>query len=332
MGEKKTRKEGSSVQNDKGGNIYENPSTSFQVDNGGKSDENPSTSFQVDNGGKIAENPSTSFQVDNGGKIAENPSSFLVDNRRKMDENPSSFQLSKRRKLLRKYDSDYLKFGFTWNGDKGDPRPQCVICGEILANESMRSNKLLRHIETKHAHFKNKPLNFFKSKQKIFNTSKNMLSHFTSINEKAMHASYLISLRIAKSGKPHNIGESLVLPAIKDAVGVMFGEKSLKEVELIPVSNNTVKRRIDEMSEWVEDQLINRVKASKFFSLQLDESTDIQGLSQLIVFIRFIWNNEPHEDILFCEPIIRGTSEAIFETLDTYIKSKEMHWMNCVGI
>ncbi|XP_063302509.1 zinc finger BED domain-containing protein 5-like [Pelobates fuscus] len=226
-----------------------------------------------------------------------------VDNRRKIDENPSSFQLSKRRKLVRKYDSDYLKFGFTWNGDKGDPRPQCVICGEILANESMRPNQLLRHIETKHAHFKNKPLNFFNSKQKKCNTSKNMLSHFTSINEKAMHASYLISLRIAKSGKPHNIGESLVLPAIKDAVGVMFGEKSLKEVELIPVSNNT-----------------------------LDESTDIQGLSQFIVFIRFIWNNEPHEDILFCEPIIRGTSEAIFETLDTYIKSKEMHWMNCVGI
>ncbi|XP_003376929.1 zinc finger protein [Trichinella spiralis] len=64
----------------------------------------------------------------------------------------------------------------------------------------------------------------------------------------------------------------------------------------------------------------------------LDESTDVQGLSRLIVFIRFVWNNEPHEDILFCEPIIRGTSEEIFETLDVYVKSKELDWRNCGGI
>ncbi|KRX11853.1 Zinc finger BED domain-containing protein 5 [Trichinella nelsoni] len=84
------------------------------------------------------------------------------------------------------------------------------------------------------------------------------------------------------------------------------------------------------MAKWVEEQLINRVKGSKFFSLQLDESTDIQGLSKLIVFNRFVWNSELHEDILFCEPIIQGTSEEIFETLDVYVKSKELDWRNCV--
>ncbi|KRZ97669.1 Uncharacterized protein T08_959, partial [Trichinella sp. T8] len=129
-------------------------------------------------------------------------------------------------------------------------------------------------------------------------------------------------LRIAQSGKFHTIGESLVLPSIKDAVGVMFGDKCLKEIELIPLSNDTVARRIEDMSRWMEYQLINR----------LDESTDVQGLSRLIVFIRFVWNNERHEDILFCEPIIRGTSEEIFETLDAYVKSKELDWRNCGSI
>ncbi|KRZ00159.1 Zinc finger BED domain-containing protein 5 [Trichinella zimbabwensis] len=256
-----------------------------------------------------------------------------VNNKRKIDENePANFQLSNRRKVIRKYDIDYLKFGFTWNGDHKDPRPLCVICYEILANESMRPNKLLRHIETKHMDLKSKPLQFFESKLKELNASQCVLSHFTNVNEKAMHASYLISLRIAQSGQPHTIGESLVLPSIKDAVGVMFGDTYLKEIELIPLSNDTVARRLEDMAKWVEDQLINRVKGSKFFSLQLDESTDIQGLSQLIVFIRFVWNSEPHEDILFCEPIIRGTSEEIFETLDAYVKSKELDWRNCVGI
>ncbi|KRY24527.1 Zinc finger BED domain-containing protein 5, partial [Trichinella spiralis] len=104
----------------------------------------------------------------------------------------------------------------------------------------------------------------------------------------------------------------------------LFGGTYLKEIELIPLSNDTVARRIEDMAKWVEDQLISRVKGSKFFSLQLDESTDIQGLSQLIEFNRFVWNSQPHEDILFCEPIIQGTSEEIFETLDAYVKSKEL--------
>ncbi|CAF4946235.1 unnamed protein product [Pieris macdunnoughi] len=120
----------------------------------------------------------------------------------------------------------------------------------------------------------------------------------------------------------HTIGEDLVLPSIKDAVGVMFGEKEVKEIERIPLSNNTVARRIDEMAEWTEDELIQRIINSKYYALQLDESTDVQGLSQLIVFVRYIWQEEVHEDILFCKPIIRGTAEVIFNVIDSHIKGK----------
>jgi len=74
----------------------------------------------------------------------------------------------------------------------------------------------------------------------------------------------------------------------------LFDQKCLKEVEKISLSNNTVSRRIDEISEWVENKQIERVKLSRWFSLQLDESTDIQGLSQMIVFVRYIWMNESH--------------------------------------
>ncbi|CAG4981385.1 unnamed protein product [Colias eurytheme] len=55
--------------------------------------------------------------------------------------------------------------------------------------------------------------------------------------------------RIARAGKPHTIGEDLVLPSIKDAVGAMFGEKEVKEIKRILLSNNTVVRRIDKMAE-----------------------------------------------------------------------------------
>lgn len=111
-----------------------------------------------------------------------------------------------------------------------------------------------------------------------------------------------------------------MLPAIKDTVDEMFGEKSSKEV--FPLSNDTVVRGINELSQWIKDRLIQRVGKSRFFSLQPKESTDVLGLCQPLVCIRHIWNNEPHEDMLFCEPIIRSTSEEISKTLDTYIKRK----------
>ncbi|CAF4947251.1 unnamed protein product [Pieris macdunnoughi] len=189
----------------------------------------------------------------------------------------SRVESTKRRKVVRKYDPEYLKLGFTWNHDTTDPRPQCVICYEILANESMRPSKLRRHLETKHSHSINKPVDFFQKKLLEMKSSKNIVSHFININENAVYASYLISLRIARAGKPHTIGEDLVLPSIKDAVGAMFGEKEVKEIERIPLSNNTVARRIDEMAEWTEDELIQRIINSKYYALQLriDESTDV---------------------------------------------------------
>ena len=77
--------------------------------------------------------------------------------------------------------------------------------------------------------------------------------------------SYLISLRIAKAGKPPTIGETLVFPATKNTVKVFFGDKSEKEIKSIPISNSTVTRRIDEMSQWVENRVIERVIESPFF-------------------------------------------------------------------
>lgn len=65
--------------------------------------------------------------------------------------------------------------------------------------------------------------------------------NFRAINQKAMYASYKISLQIDPTGKPHMIGKSLILPAIKDTVEVKFDQKNLKEVENISLSNNSYK-------------------------------------------------------------------------------------------
>jgi hypothetical protein len=41
-----------------------------------------------------------------------------------------------------------IKFGFVATYD-GVPKPQCVICGDVLANDTMKPSKLKRHLNTK---------------------------------------------------------------------------------------------------------------------------------------------------------------------------------------
>jgi hypothetical protein len=99
---------------------------------------------------------------------------------------------------------------------------------------------------------------------------------------KAVEAPYKVSLRIAKAGIPHTIGESLLLPAAKDMASSVLGEEVAKQPELIPLSNDTVSRRISDMASNVKEQLIEKVKASKYYSTQLDESTDVRNMAHLL--------------------------------------------------
>lgn len=63
----------------------------------------------------------------------------------------------------RKYSDDYLSFGFTCTEDENCPQPKCIICGVILANQSMAPNKLKRHLEQNHYHVAQKPVEYFRS-------------------------------------------------------------------------------------------------------------------------------------------------------------------------
>ena len=77
----------------------------------------------------------------------------------------------------------------------------------------------------------------------------------------------------------------------------MPGDKTADEVKQIPLSADTIRRRISELSK--KFQLNDRVKRGKF-SLPVDESTDVSGLAQLLVFVRYITNGKPEEDLLMC--------------------------------
>ncbi|KAK5644150.1 hypothetical protein RI129_007995 [Pyrocoelia pectoralis] len=64
----------------------------------------------------------------------------------------------------RKYDSDYIKFGFTSIEVNKEIRPQCVICAAVLSNEALKPAKLARHLKTNHGNVSDRPPEFFAGK------------------------------------------------------------------------------------------------------------------------------------------------------------------------
>ncbi|CAM4360776.1 unnamed protein product [Lepidochelys kempii] len=129
---------------------------------------------------------------------------------------------------------------------------------------------------------------------------------YSTVNMKATEASYCVALRIAKSGKPHNAGEKLLIPAAKDTHVVMRAEKAALKRDVIPLSNDTVSHPIVEMATGVKDQVLESVRNSPYYSMQTDESTNIPNAAQLLVYIHFAAGIQLKEEFLFCNPLVKS--------------------------
>lgn len=51
----------------------------------------------------------------------------------------------------------------------------------------------------------------------------------------------------------------------------------------LPMLNDTISRRINIMSNDIENQVIEKIKKSIFYAIQLDESTDINNQGRYII-------------------------------------------------
>lgn len=79
----------------------------------------------------------------------------------------------------------------------------------------------------------------------------------------------------------------------------MFGDKTSSEILKIPLSDDTILKKINDMSVNIEKN-INKRLTNNYFTQQIDKSTDISGKEQLIGFIFFILNNK----FLFCKKLL----------------------------
>ena len=113
--------------------------------------------------------------------------------------------------------------------------------------------------------------------------------------------------------KKHSIAEELILPAALDMVSVMLNDASAAKITTIPLSNDTVARRINDIANDLKEQLVDKLK-DKRIALQFDEATDSNKDCLFISYVRFDMTNSLCEDLLFCKYVRdRATAEELFK-------------------
>ena len=150
-----------------------------------------------------------------------------------------------------------------------------------------------------------------------------VFSNFLQTPAKVQLASFKIAYRIAKCKKLHTIAEELVLPVALDLVSTIIGKSGVQKLKAVPLSNNTISRRIDKISDDINHHLVAKMRGNEF-SLQLDEATTSTSNKDayLICYVRFIDNdNNIVEDLLFYKPILTNCrAHELFAILNNFFR------------
>ncbi|GFR23599.1 uncharacterized protein TNCT_232041 [Trichonephila clavata] len=111
-----------------------------------------------------------------------------------------------------------------------------------------------------------------------------------------------------------------------EAANSLFEEfKNKKEIvsaiNTLQLSARTVTRRIEVIAENLEAELANDMENRIFFSLRMDESTDVTTISQLAICVKMVFSDfTTKEEFLKVLPLKGSTrGEDIFSTFKKYI-------------
>ncbi len=74
---------------------------------------------------------------------------------------------------------------------------------------------------------------------------------------------------VAKKMKSHTIAENLIMPPCKMIVRTMLGEKAESELSKVPVSDNIISRRVDDLSSNISG-ILSEILQNNNFALQVD--------------------------------------------------------------
>jgi hypothetical protein len=90
----------------------------------------------------------------------------------------------------------------------------------------------------------------------------------------------------------------------------MMGSDYLIKLQPLSLSNDTSRQRIQDMAYDILSQVVDEIKScpNGMFSIQLDASTDVSHLAQLLVCVRYVYNDDVETEFLLCKPLETTTT------------------------
>ena len=106
-----------------------------------------------------------------------------------------------------------------------------------------------------------------------------------------LRASYEVAYQCIQVKVAHSTAKSLIKSCAIRMAELVLATEAAKKMKDISPSNDVIAGRVADMSCDILDQIVQEIQDSPIrVSLQLDESTDVSNMSQLIVYARYIKN------------------------------------------
>ena len=76
---------------------------------------------------------------------------------------------------------------------------------------------------------------------------------------------------------------------------------------------------LEKIVEVIETQWLERINTLPWSALHVDDSTDVDSKSTLLVYMRYLYHEDMHEDLLRALPLPTNETETeLFKSLDGY--------------
>lgn len=165
----------------------------------------------------------------------------------------------------RQWKDDYVAYGFTCTTEKdGVQRPQCILCCKLFSNSNLKPSKLYEHFRNQHGgESAGYSLNILKSKKTRFDACGTIAKfNLVTVEKPLLEASYQIAYLCAKNKKSHTIAEELVKPCALEIAKILLDSEAQKKIQQIPLSNDVIRSRIEDLSADILLQIVEDIKAS----------------------------------------------------------------------
>ena len=195
------------------------------------------------------------------------------------------------------------------------------VCLKTLCNAAMKPSLLKRHLERNHPNKMKADESYFQ--RLADNVKRQRMGKTGQTQQKSkdvVAASCEIALLVAEQKQRDTLAESLILPGAKILVKRVFEEQAIAKLKAVSFSDNTMKRRIEAMSDDIADQILAEIKKSKSgFAIQLDKSTDTTNYCQLLVYVRYAQTNVMKTELLLNHEVSTTTKgKNFFDVLKSF--------------